>query len=491
MTKIVTKNGYKFASGMFWQIPDEGKRALNLSKLIKDTRHNMFCQIRSIKPTWGFCRRDDLHGEKKVASLGKFIIDTSKLSANYANSIICYKFKNAGEIDDDGKALNQDLYGYIVLLNGTICPDEGEYVAEFAAVRESIIEKASRHEVEALYLPSDVAAKFFSIFEILVEAYANEALLIHLMQNLSVQQRADLDKLILDEFGQSAYISLTQSVFDSTNISLLQRLILEPVFEHKHKGLKERQLKFIINNIYTLNFTSDDVYWNNPKFKANYKQALVKPISRDSNQKVKLLLLLCLLIFTIYLSYSTFFVQEQIVEQSIVQAPPPVAQAVNPQLLIDKCLAANDRFFKDLGVWTLVSLKCNSLGASLTFNSEREMTLTDFTHLVNDARNTTQSGKSAIYSPKYQILNKGIINKNHLATDQITSQLQQAAINYNYTLTLSTPIDNVHKFSISSLLSPVFLLKHGVLDNVLIREINMSFNQNDGFYTWTVEGEYK
>lgn len=53
MSKIVTKNGYKFVSGMFWQIPDEGKRALNLSKLTKDTKHNMFCQIRNYKAYLG------------------------------------------------------------------------------------------------------------------------------------------------------------------------------------------------------------------------------------------------------------------------------------------------------------------------------------------------------------------------------------------------------------------------------------------------------
>lgn len=432
-----------------------------------------------------------MHGEKKVASLGKFIIDSSKLSANYANSIICYKFKNAGEIDNDGKVLAQDLYGYIVLLNGTICPDEGEYVAEFAAVRESIVQKATRHEIEALYLPSDVAAKFFSIFEILVEAYPNEDLLIHLMQNLSSAQQDALAKLITDEFKESIYISLIHLVFARSSISLLRKLILEPAFEHKHRSLKERELKFIINNTYTLNFTSDDVYWNNPKFKINYKQALIKSISRNSNQKFKLALLLPLILFTAYFSYSTFFAQGQIAEPAIVQVAPPTPQAVNPQLLIEKCLAANDKFFKDLGIWTLMTLKCNSLGASLTFNSEREMTLAEFTHLVNDSRNITQNGKSAIYLQKYQILNKSLITKNDASADQITSQLQQLAINYNFTLALDAPIDRIHKFSISSLLSPVFLLKHGLLDNVLLRQISMSFNQNDGFYTWTLEGEYK
>ena len=88
-------------------------------------------------------------------------------------------------------------------------------------------------------------------------------------------------------------------------------------------------------------------------------------------------------------------------------------------------------------------------------------------------------------------MTKSLISQNHIHGDQITSQLQQAAINYNFSLSLSAPIDNTHKFSISSLLSPIFLLKHSVLDNVLISGINMSFNSNDGFYTWTLAGEYK
>ena len=80
--KLVSKNGFRFATGMFWQMPDEGKRLINLSKLIKDTGHDMFCQIKSIKPTWGFCRKNDLNGYKKVASLGKFIIDSSPIIIN-------------------------------------------------------------------------------------------------------------------------------------------------------------------------------------------------------------------------------------------------------------------------------------------------------------------------------------------------------------------------------------------------------------------------
>ena len=96
----------------------------------------------------------------------------------------------------DGKPLKSALYGYIVLLNGTICPDDGEYVSEFAAIRESIILKAKRHEIETLYLPLEVASQLFSIFEILNDAYTNDELLKSVIRNLSPNQRQDLKELI-------------------------------------------------------------------------------------------------------------------------------------------------------------------------------------------------------------------------------------------------------------------------------------------------------
>src|SRR6185437_3234796 len=148
---------------------------------------------RTINPTWGFCYKDEMQGEKKVASLGKFIIEASKLSASYANSIICFKFKSVGELDDDGRALDSDLYGYIVLLNGTICPDEGEYVSNFEMVRESIIQKAKKHE-----------------FEVLSDARHQDELLIKIIQNFGVMQ--GLHDFILQELpANKSYLEITSN----------------------------------------------------------------------------------------------------------------------------------------------------------------------------------------------------------------------------------------------------------------------------------------
>src|SRR6185437_13556009 len=262
--KLVTKNNYKFATGMFWQIPDDGKRKINLSKLVKDTKQNMFCIIRTINPTWGFCYKDEMQGEKKVASLGKFIIEASKLSASYANSIICFKFKSVGELDDDGRALDSDLYGYIVLLNGTICPDEGEYVSNFEMVRESIIQKAKKHEIETLYLPFEVALELFSIFEVLSDARHQDELLIKIIQNFGVMQ--GLHDFILQELpANKSYLEITSNPL-TIDLTTLYQLIEEPVFEQKLKIIKDQNLKYLIQNIFTLAHTSDEIYWQNPGF---------------------------------------------------------------------------------------------------------------------------------------------------------------------------------------------------------------------------------
>lgn len=193
--KIIVKKGYYFLTGMFWQIPDDGKRTPNFTKIIKDIKLDYYCSIKKIAPTWGFCSKDDLKGHRKVASLGKYIVECSNLSLNYSDSIICYKFKSYGE-EEDGQSLDSDLYGYIVLLNGTICPDDGEYVSTFDAIRESILQISKKHAIETLYLPLDVSEKFFSIFERLSDSSYNDNLLWVILKHSSMSHLSPLREFI-------------------------------------------------------------------------------------------------------------------------------------------------------------------------------------------------------------------------------------------------------------------------------------------------------
>ena len=490
--KLLTKNGYNFASGMFWQIPDEGKRSLNISKLIKDTKHNMFCYTKAINPTWGFCHKEELNGTKKIASLGKFIVETSNLTASYANSIICYKFKDAGESDSGGKQLKSALYGYIVLLNGTICPDDGEYVSEFAAVRESIILKAKRHEIETLYLPLEVASQFFSIFEILNDAYTNDELLKSIIQNLSTTQRQDLKEVINNDNDHEFLFNDLLNV----NLNDVRTLIKSPEFENMLKQKKEQMIKYLISNIYVLPFTSDDIYWQNPKFKSNFNKALIKPASILIYNKHKIAMLALLVCIGNYMVYDYFTSSEMPITTVTITPPsPPRALAVEPSQLILMCLAANDRYFKDLGNWTFTNLKCDSLGAILTFISDTETTLGEFKQLVGTDRNISLHDKTGTYLHKIRIGAKNIessstsITKEHLIT-----KLQQAAIDYKFVLNISE-LNNINpswnmSFSITSQLSPTFLLNKGVLDSTKLKEINMTFDKSSGFYNWVLQGEF-
>ena len=176
----------------------------------------------------------------------------------------------------------------MVLLNGTICPDEGEYVSGFAAIKESIIQKASQHEIEALYLPLDVSNRFFSIYEILTEAYDNDLLLIELIQNLTSSNIISLTELI--NVLPQEYKLILKKPFNQDGLLQLKKLIKHSTFEKVYKANRDKELKFIINNIYTTSFTSDYAYWNSPKFKTKYKQALILPLSHHSYKKIKLIL---------------------------------------------------------------------------------------------------------------------------------------------------------------------------------------------------------
>jgi hypothetical protein len=75
-----------------------------------------------------------------------------------------------------------------------------------------------------------------------------------------------------------------------------------------------------------------------------------------------------------------------------------------------------------------------------------------------------------------------------IPTDQIINNLQQAAINYK--LNLSSFDNKSNKFTITSQLSPIFLLDHGILNNVKLSEINMTFDKSSGFYHWVIKGEF-
>ncbi len=499
--KLLTKNGYKYAVGMFWQIPDKGKKTINLSKLVKDTGHNMYCQIgkhdetqKSFKLTYGFCNKDGLQGEKKVSSLGKFIVDASNLTAEYANSIICYKFKDAGEIDESGKALVEDLFGYIVLLNGTICPNEGEYVAPFESIRQSVIDKANQHNITTLYLPSDISPKFMNIFERLENAIYDDDLLLFIVHSASAAELKELDNFNEDNHSGKS-INLTN--LSPVQISELKQIIRLESFHDKIKDTVaiDKNIRYLIPNIVQIPLSSDEIYWKNSKFKQSYNKSLIKSIFSQTSKKYKIAIAILIMGLIGYLFYDLVTGKNLPLVQPHKPKPIiPKAIALPAGQFINLCLGMGDKFFRDLNNWTFSGLKCNSLGATFMFTSDRDTTLNSFTALIGESSGVTYQAKNGVYNQKFGIVRPALQTIN-LTTTQIMNNLQQAAIDYQFKLSIPTSKNfkknAVTKYVINSKVSPVFLLNRGVLIGTKINDISMLFDKNSGIYNWTIQGEFK
>jgi hypothetical protein len=483
--KLVTKHGYVFATGMFWQIADEGKRSINLSKLVKDTKHDMYCNIKILN-TWGFCRKDELGFNRKVASLGKFIIEASGLSTEYANSIICFKFKSAGEVDENGKTLASDLYGYIVLLNGTICPDEGEYVEKIEMVKSSIYEQANKHNIEMLYLPIEVSGQFLNIFEILAEAHGNDKLLLDIMQNITKSQMIELQDFTSQSFPNDfKYSNLLTNPLD-INLHALKELIKHSLFEKKLRVAKDKNLQYLIPNILILSYTSDEIFWSAEKLKKYFAKSLITPIAKRKLNSYKITAaVVVLLAYTLYsLHNDNLPIPQQIPKKTI-----PQLVSTDPLQIITVCLTNHDNYFRNLGIWTLSSLKCNSLGGVYTFNSAIDTTIIEFSKLIGQNDSSIKfANRVGIYSQSFRLPAATI---KHVAREVVLSNLQQAVINYGIKISIpEAPNHQANKYTITANQSPVFLYQHHIFDNLKISEIVMTFDKNSGFYIWIIRGEF-
>lgn len=507
--KILTKSGFNFAVGMFWQIPDYARKTVNLSKVLKDTGNDMYCQISNLNATAGFCSKGSLHGSNNVASLGKFIIEAAKLTAAYSASIICYKFKHVGELDEDGNFLKDDLFGYLVLLNGTICPIDGEYVGEFDLVRNSIIEQAKLYPIDTLYLPIDVAARFLNIFERLEYAYHTDEpdeLLSAIMQNASIQQLESL--LLLSKDGEENtfnelinYIERRIAKNDvfalELDLSLLKKLINSEIFRAKIRDnvQTDNNIRYLVASILQVPLSSDEIFWHS-KLKQIHAKCLLHSIISTKKRLYKILIGLSVLAVFAYSGYEYFFDSMVIINKKAI----PAKAHLQPQLLpsnqlIDLCFEnGRDRLFKDTGNWNLSAMKCNSLGVEYQFKAVSGGTLNDLVLMIGTTTGVNVVGVNGKYTQKFSISHV-LQPRLYVANILVTNVLEQGASDYQYKLKI-LPEKSVNtkaamtKFSITADVSPVFLFRHGVLENVRLEEILMKLNNNTGTYTWTIQGVF-
>lgn len=509
--KLVTKYGYKFVIEMFWQIAYEGRRTINLTKIFKDTKHNMFCQVKTKLYTWGFCHREGrLNSNKKIASLAKYIIETMSIK-DQSSCIVCYKFKDSGEVGESGKALEHDLYGYVMLFNNTICPNDGEYVSEFSVIKNLIFQQVKRYDIDTLYLPSEVAGKFFSVFEVLAMVVNDEQLLLHIMDNLSQQQKYSLNEFIEEKFGtNSTYLRLVKEGVVNNKIELMRKLMREPQFIQKVSDSAKSELPNNVANIVILGATSKQTFWQKSQLKLRFDKCLIKSISSKTNKKYQVIIFAILFLLMIYFSYDIF----EYITISLAQNDKKVQRVNNtimsnvskdralaPSALIKVCLQGNDRFFRYLGSWQLTSLGCDANSMTLSFTSSVDTTRLDFANLIGESTNLVLNGRIGTYTKNYVIKdvvstvnsknNASSINSTALYHQQLLDYLSQAAKNYKFRFTVdskNTGNTNI-KFTLISQLSPIFLLNHGVLNNTKLNNISMKLDRESWFYTWTLKGE--
>lgn len=527
--KLLEKNGLKYLTGMFWQIPDDGKRSINVSKLIKETKMNWCCKIKKIKLTYGFCAKSDLGDNKKVASLAQYIVECSNVSEKTEDSIICFKFKNAGELDENNQPLEQSQYGYVVFMNGTICPDDGEYVSDITMLRIAILKKLKKHNINILHLPFDVATELLNIYEQLSVSFDDDEMLLSLIFNSSfhnieplyrliktnpdleqkfdglLKSRAQIrhqansdsfdeqqfearrrDEALVDVTNYGEYKPSTQYDGKSADVITIRKLIKDYKFIQQMTDTRQTRddLTIIAEYIYAFPIDSNEIYWQNPKLKANYAKALIQPLNSITGKSMRYGIFAAVALFVSFGGY--YMTTPDLIkdDDTVEEAKPIVPTAVAPEQLIKACVLNNDKYFAPSD-FVLQQIKCNSMGSTLTFNTPENTTLSQFIAFAGGNKSAVLNGKIGIIT-KQQLIQPGIFKS--AARDVVISNLQNAALNYS--MTVGLPSDaTTRNFTINSKLSPVYLFNHGVLNNVRLSDISMALDLQTGSYTWTIIGE--
>lgn len=151
--KYYVRNGVEFVTGLMWQqhIPNE-------KFILKNYRNNckfdFYCKTNKLGTTYGFGRypRDDSNNIllklKSPISLGVFIVESIDLSVGKdVNIFICFCFEDS---------TNNPTYGYIFIYNGTILPEDGEFIGSLDEVKAKIKYLTKLYNGKIAYVPDDV-----------------------------------------------------------------------------------------------------------------------------------------------------------------------------------------------------------------------------------------------------------------------------------------------------------------------------------------------
>ena len=284
----------------------------------------------------------------------------------------------------------------------------------------------------------------------------------------------------------SKYTPYTEYSGKSEDVNIIRRLIKEYKFIQLMTDTRQTRddLTIIAEQIYAFPIDSDEIYWKNPKLKANFTKSLIKPLSSSASKSIRYGVIGGVVVATIAIGNYITSKPDVIDDDTVEEAKPIVPIAVNPEQLIKTCIIGNDKYFAP-NDFVLQQVKCNSMSITLTFGVPDNTTLSDFIAFAGGNKSVLLNGKVGTIT-KSHLIQPGIVKP--AARDVVISRLQNASLNYS--LKVSLPTDATTKnFTINSQLSPVYLFNHGILANVKLSDISMTLDDKSGNYNWTIQGE--
>lgn len=178
--RLFEKNGYLFITeGYFLSTLSSNKlltpkqRIAMINQYFQDTvggenigiqLYDTYAVIKTMRETYSYVKSSELAETLKkagvdkkltargVGSLGMYIVEVTELDASISNCIICF-------------TVSSQECGYVLIKDGTIYPDAGEYISDKTSVKESIISLIRKHNrgtnierhIQAIYAPSELS----------------------------------------------------------------------------------------------------------------------------------------------------------------------------------------------------------------------------------------------------------------------------------------------------------------------------------------------
>lgn len=151
--KHYERDGIDFITDLVWQQPVPNEK-FSLKTYRDDCSFDFYCKTTKLGSTYGFGRYPkDGDGNlllklKNPLSLALYIIESVDIEAEKGvNIFVCFCF------DDNHQSPS---YGYIFLYNGSILPEDGEFIGSIEEVKARIKNLAKTYNAKAAFVPDDV-----------------------------------------------------------------------------------------------------------------------------------------------------------------------------------------------------------------------------------------------------------------------------------------------------------------------------------------------